>query len=147
MSHTWEELKEEYSNDQYPPFGGPFTDALDPWEWLSKNFDPPKRTEETKIKVTVKKDSEMAKMVDTMKAEKQDFKNRVESGEFSGSYMKQTAVEWLVDKVTDMIHESNHIELVSLLEQAKQMEKDQIINAYKNGQKIVEQYYNETYGK
>jgi len=111
MSYTWEELKEEYSNDQFPPFGGPFTDALDPWEWLSKNFDPPKRTE------------------------------------FSGSYMKQTAVEWLVDKVTDMIHESNHIELVSLLEQAKQMEKEQIINAYKNGQKIVEQYYNETYGK
>ncbi len=36
MSHTWEELKEEYSNDQFPPFGGPFTDALDPWEWLSK---------------------------------------------------------------------------------------------------------------
>ena len=147
MSHTWEELKEEYSNDQFPPFGGPFTDALDPWEWLSKNFDPPKRTEETKIKVTVKKDSEMAKMVDTMKAEKQDFKNRVESGEFSNSDKNKTAVEWLVDKVTDMIHESNHIELVSLLEQAKQMEKEQIINAYKNGQKIVEQYYNETYGK
>ena len=58
-----------------------------------------------------------------------------------------TAVEWLADKVTDMIHESNHIELVSLLEQAKQMEKEQIINAYKNGQKIVEQYYNETYKK
>ena len=38
---------------------------------------------------------------------------------------QQTAVEWLVDKVTDMIHESNHIELVSLLEQAKQMEKEQ----------------------
>ena len=39
--------------------------------------------------------------------------------------VQQTAVEWLVDKVTDMIHESNHIELVSLLEQAKQMEKEQ----------------------
>ena len=38
--------------------------------------------------------------------------------------VQQTAVEWLVDKVTDMIHESNHIELVSLLEQAKQMEKE-----------------------
>ena len=37
---------------------------------------------------------------------------------------KQTAVEWLVDKVTDMIHESNHIELVSLLEQAKRREEE-----------------------
>ena len=153
MSHTWEELKEEYSNDQFPPFGGPFTDALDPWEWLSKNFDPPKRTEETKIKVTVKKDSEMAKMVDTMRAEKQDFKNRVESGEFSGSYMKQTAVEWLVEMLIDnkyLIKDATH-----LFEQAKQMEKEQMCkfvykchNHYKvNGDFKIEQYYNETYGK
>lgn len=68
-----------------------------------------------------------------------------------------TAVEWLADKVTDMIHESNHIELVSLLEQAKQMEKGQIMIAIKDSWYMAkgsnfqepqeEQYYNETYGK
>lgn len=40
---TWDEIHEEYSQEQYPPFGGPFTDALTPWEWLSKNFAVPKR--------------------------------------------------------------------------------------------------------
>jgi len=104
MSHTWEELKEEYSNDQFPPFGGPFTDALDPWEWLSKNFDPPKRTE------------------------------------FNDSYMKQTAVEFLIEQLQAPCRGIPS----DIIEQAKQMEKEQIINAYKNGQKIVEQYYNET---
>ena len=43
MKQTWEELHEEYSNEQYPPFGGPFTDALTPWEWLSKYFEVPVR--------------------------------------------------------------------------------------------------------
>ena len=80
MSYTWEELHEEYSNENYPPFGGPFTDALDPWEWLSNNFEPPKRLENTKIKVTVKKDSEVAKMIGDLRSEKEDFKNRVQSG-------------------------------------------------------------------
>ena len=72
--------------------------------------------------------------------------------------VKQTAVEWLVDKVTDMIHESNHLELVSLLEQAKEMEKEQIVDAanlpkdkrWYNSEKYNncgEQYYNETYNK
>ena len=70
-----------------------------------------------------------------------------------------TAVEWLADKVTDMIHESNHIELVSLLEQAIQIDKDNTISfgyrcigevdselgdlVYK---KVPEEVYNETYG-
>lgn len=44
-----------------------------------------------------------------------------------------TAVEWLVDKVTDMIHESNHLELVSLLEQAKQMEIKQNMSNFDRG--------------
>lgn len=45
MDQTWQEIHEEYSNEQYPVFGGPFTDALTPWEWLSKNFNPPIRKE------------------------------------------------------------------------------------------------------
>jgi hypothetical protein len=64
---------------------------------------------------------------------------------------KQTAVEWLIDKVED------HFCLlpIDLIEQAKQMEKEQIIDAWEEGcyqssrfprMSDVEQYYNETYG-
>ena len=68
---------------------------------------------------------------------------------------KQTAVEWLISQVEDF-----HCLLpVDMIEQAKQMEKEQIVEAwYKRGNTIVpryylkeningEQYYNETYGK
>ena len=40
---SWEDIEEWYSSDNYPPFGGPFTDALSPFEWLKLNFAPPKR--------------------------------------------------------------------------------------------------------
>lgn len=40
---SWEDIEEEYSKDNYPPFGGPFTDALDVWEWLKINYHPPVR--------------------------------------------------------------------------------------------------------
>ena len=79
---------------------------------------------------------------------------------------KQTAVEWLIEKTT----ESGHLwitdkpysmdELSLIIEKAKEMEKQQITNAYDLGSlsemqypnpKTViengEQYYNETYGK
>lgn len=39
--NTWEEVHEEYSRDQYPIFGGPFTDNLTPWEWLEMYYNPP----------------------------------------------------------------------------------------------------------
>jgi len=68
---------------------------------------------------------------------------------------KQTAVEWLVDKLNELEFDlrliPNHIE------QAKAMEKEQIVDAYvecwkanmPDGyecKKSTEQYYNETYG-
>jgi len=63
-----------------------------------------------------------------------------------------TAVEWLIDELTD-----NGIEYLDLayeiIEQAKEMEKQQIIDAfqYKFFHPYVEnepeQYYNETYKK
>jgi len=71
--------------------------------------------------------------------------------------MKQTAVEWFGEKVLDVITTD---EFKKLLEQAKQMEKEQIVNAYNEGDnngadriyyhsnrddKSAEQYYNETY--
>lgn len=40
---TWEDIEEEYDKDEYPAFGGPFTDAKTPWEWLKIYYYPPKR--------------------------------------------------------------------------------------------------------
>lgn len=70
--------------------------------------------------------------------------------------MKQTAVEWLVEQIKNNVH--NTIEEFELrVEQAKSMEKEQIIDAHKDGfysppfrksrRGEAEQYYNETYGK
>jgi hypothetical protein len=68
---------------------------------------------------------------------------------------KQTAVEWLVEE----IHKNLNWIPTHMIEQAKQIEKEQIIEAHgvktfqgcKQGvdfwtQKGGEQYYNETYG-
>ena len=66
--------------------------------------------------------------------------------------MKQTAVEWLYKQWANE-KEWSWEKIESWFEQAKEMEKEQIINAWKNGDgkydnpadKLVEQYYNETY--
>ena len=61
--------------------------------------------------------------------------------------MKQTAIEWLVEK----IHQANpSFKFDALIRQAKQMEKEQIVDAYKYGNQSdvyfkPEQYYNENY--
>jgi len=78
--------------------------------------------------------------------------------------IKNTAVEWLADKIKwnwqDI--EYGEISMSNLVEQAKAMEKEQIIDAWDNGfangydlgkydddcnPDDAEQYYNETYGK
>ncbi len=68
---------------------------------------------------------------------------------------QQTAVEWLVEKIQNNIHHTIKIP-IEYFEQALEMEKEQIIDAYnqgsldtykkepKNGQGT--KYYNETYG-
>lgn len=72
--------------------------------------------------------------------------------------MAQTAVEWLVNKLnTEFIRELpiyRWSEVSNLVEKAKEMEKQQIIKAYKDYHDLghiygleTEQYYNETYGK
>jgi hypothetical protein len=43
IDESWEEIEEEYLKDNYPVFGGPFTDALTPFEWLKLYFKSPKR--------------------------------------------------------------------------------------------------------
>ena len=39
----WDEIYEEYSKEQYPPFGGPFTDALSFIDWLKQYYIVPER--------------------------------------------------------------------------------------------------------
>jgi hypothetical protein len=72
--------------------------------------------------------------------------------------MKQTAVEWLIEQLNpDMKTMQGNI-LQDLLEQAKEMEKAQIMEAFEDGAcseypfpfckvKMGEYYYNETYEK
>jgi len=67
--------------------------------------------------------------------------------------MKQTAVEWLV-KQLEGVYESDYLN--KLVEQAKEMEKEQICKAWNDragfdkvlvytDRRTAEQYYNETY--
>ena len=42
-TESWEEIEEEYQKDEYPVFGGPFTNAKTPFEWLKINYTTPKR--------------------------------------------------------------------------------------------------------
>lgn len=71
--------------------------------------------------------------------------------------MKQTAVEWLHNQWANE-KEWSWEKIESWFEQAKQMEKEQIIDAWHNGdsdsmydpkqlRELAEQYYDETYGK
>jgi hypothetical protein len=67
------------------------------------------------------------------------------------SNKQQTAVEWLFDQMFDPTYPAG--EQVEWLEQAKEMEKEQIKEAFKHGELPPlfinfdsEQYYNETYG-
>jgi hypothetical protein len=66
--------------------------------------------------------------------------------------MKQTTVEWLAKELLrEHPIQTNH----DVIEQAKEMEKEQIINAYQQGYNNAyfsnplnkEQYYNETFKK
>lgn len=60
--------------------------------------------------------------------------------------MKQTAVEWLQNEFQEMCKDFGgiHIDFIERFEQAKEIEKQQIIDAV--GAPIIgEQYYNETF--
>ena len=61
--------------------------------------------------------------------------------------MKQTAVEWLEEQFEESYSYINEI-FKDTFEQAKEMEKEQIIKAYENTNSMAmygEQYYNETF--
>jgi hypothetical protein len=62
---------------------------------------------------------------------------------------KQTAVEWLLEQLRN--EEGIDFIPTSFVNQAKAMEKEQIIDAYKSDRhpcsdEDAEQYYNDTYG-
>ena len=72
--------------------------------------------------------------------------------------MKQTAIEWLEKEFVKLEHTIGvHNKMYELIEQAKEMEKQQIIDAYDAGlfdgsmddvnDRIYKQYYNETFNK
>ena len=71
---------------------------------------------------------------------------------------QQTAVQRLIDQLKELYNNEGKLPLVytfELLKQAKQMEKEQISEAHRNGAarmtlnqyKSGDTYYNETYGK
>ena len=39
----WDEIYNEYSKEQRPPFGGPFTDAMTLIDWLKLHYNTPER--------------------------------------------------------------------------------------------------------
>jgi hypothetical protein len=70
--------------------------------------------------------------------------------------MKQSAVEWLIEQIleipleeaTNVAHLKKYVNKVTVFEQAKEMEKQQIIEAYnKVSMDTPEQYYNKTFYK
>lgn len=78
--------------------------------------------------------------------------------------MKQTAVEFAIEKLEKFIPSGNQLVIYTILQEAKEMEKQQIIDADLNGsfrtanaldfkisplrtKEIAEQYYNETFNK
>jgi hypothetical protein len=95
------------------------------------------------------KEEQKKLLIETMEADEKD-----------GLYKQQTALEWLQEQLNlDMKTMQGHI-IQDLLEQAKQMEKEQISKAWNDGDYAYfysketgrefengEQYYNETYGK
>jgi hypothetical protein len=78
--------------------------------------------------------------------------------------MKQTAVEWLGENIGFLIPSDKELLAIQIINQAKEMQKQQIIEAYTDGTnynkskkliitpddedyKLGKQYYNETFNK
>jgi hypothetical protein len=64
--------------------------------------------------------------------------------------MNKTAIEWLVSELFKPVDSLEPENVIQIIEQAKEMERQQIIMAYETGDKYKfeipgEQYYNQTY--
>jgi hypothetical protein len=70
-----------------------------------------------------------------------------------------TAVEWFQEQIIKIVNGTCELSEIQIFEQAKAMEKEQIVDAHIEGQRVfdnyqhtqwttdqAEQYYNETYG-
>ena len=64
---------------------------------------------------------------------------------------QQTAVDYAVEKLEKFIPSGNQLAIEAILEQAKEMYKEQLLDMGNQfaimGEDSPEQYYNETYGK
>jgi hypothetical protein len=65
---------------------------------------------------------------------------------------KQTAVEWLLESVQSELSEPMSSKFKDLFDQAKQIEREQIEDAYYEGKqnipsKTPDEYYDQTYGE
>jgi hypothetical protein len=68
---------------------------------------------------------------------------------------KMTAVEFLAKQALNYLNDEQENDLIKVIQQALEMEKQQIVKAYKDGvtclpfddKDVGEQYYNETYKK
>jgi hypothetical protein len=71
---------------------------------------------------------------------------------------KQTAVEWLQEPLEHILTHEQQMQVIGLFQQAKAMEKDQILEAYREGRtdqqsgmekfhnRSSASYYNQNYG-
>jgi hypothetical protein len=70
---------------------------------------------------------------------------------------KQTAIEWLIDQLRNHIKENGRLDAITISElkmEAKAIEKEQIMDAYENGEaewtpfefKTAQDYYTSTFG-
>ena len=63
--------------------------------------------------------------------------------------MKQTAVEWFQDQIIKIVNGTCELSEIQIFNQAKEMEKEQIENAFNYGQidlgMEADEYYNQTF--
>jgi hypothetical protein len=92
--------------------------------------------------------------------QKQHLIDMIKDAEDLELYKEQTAVDWLIDQLEKYeLYSKISFQCLKEIEQAKEMEKEQIIDAYFDSTsqfsvdarmdypKSAEQYYNETFGK
>ena len=90
------------------------------------------------------KEQQKELLIEIMEADERDG---LYNSDISKMETTQTAVEWLYN-----LSKQREVDKFDLI-QAKQMEKDQIMNAWKDGDNdlmlntMAEQYYNKAYGK
>jgi hypothetical protein len=68
--------------------------------------------------------------------------------------MAQTSVEWLVEKLYNANADSVEFTYIEIIEQVKEMHKEEILETYKHGVRPyffgkwnAEEYYNQTFNK